>query len=1039
VIGFVHMFAKHRVAANLLMVIMIIAGAIGVDRLRTQFFPTFELDIITVSVAWPGATAEDVQEGLTIPIENAIEELAVIDSIDATSQFGSASFRIELIEGTNLSQALDDISQRIDQNLTLPEGAEDPMVSSLTRYEDISNLLITGPLTPFELQKLALQAEQELLARGIRKVDFRGLPTREMQIETTAETLASLGLTLDTLADRILTQARDLPAGTAGRDDGERQLRSLEQGRSQTDIANTLIALDGSPIGTRLGDIAIVRDRVDPKAPYLTYQGQPAVEIIPQRTENDSTLAMAEITNEWIAETQPLLPSGTQLIVLDERWQYLNDRINLLLENGLTGLLFVVIILYLFLNQRVAFWVTLGIPVSFLATLAILWMIGGTINMISLFGMIMALGVIVDDAIVVAEDTLSLYQSGQTPLNAALHGSERMLAPVVSSSLTTIAAFSPLLIVGGIIGSILKDIPIIVICVIVASLIECFLILPGHLQQSLNRGHRHDEGKIRQALDRGFINFRDNVFKPFVGIILKAPALTLVTALTLFILSIGLISGGRVKFTFFPSIDGTTLWAGAQFTTGTTPQEVDQFLNHLEDTAQAVNEKFGGTVIRHTLQQHRQLSAPGVRGGTGDHYGTLKVILTGELEGPPNDKIIDAWRAKIQLPGGIEKFSIRQAQGGPPSKPIEIKLTGGNAETLKAASLEIQDALRRYPGVSNIDDDLPFGAEQLVVKLTPQGRQLNLSSQQLARQLRGAFEGRTLQTFYEDGIEVDVLLSLSETERDRLATLDQLPIVTPSGTIVPLPVVASFEARRGLDELRRTDGQMSIVVSADVNNLTANAAEILTDVRASALPEITAKYGLKSNIQGRAQDREETFADMKVGVLVALTMIYIILAWVFSSYSWPFAVLIAIPLGLTGAIGGHWLMGLDLTVLSLFGFFGLSGIVINDSIVLVDTYRRLIQAGEDHMDAIVKASCLRFRAVLVTSLTTIAGLTPILFETSPQAQFLIPMATTIVFGLAYGTVLVLMIVPSVLSLIERNRNRTNSAHSEYTVAEEPTH
>jgi multidrug efflux pump subunit AcrB len=1033
------MFAKHRVAANLLMVIMIIAGAIGVDRLRTQFFPTFELDIITVSVAWPGATAEDVQEGLTIPIENAIEELAVIDSIDATSQFGSASFRIELIEGTNLSQALDDISQRIDQNLTLPEGAEDPMVSSLTRYEDISNLLITGPLTPFELQKLALQAEQELLARGIRKVDFRGLPTREMQIETTAETLASLGLTLDTLADRILTQARDLPAGTAGRDDGERQLRSLEQGRSQTDIANTLIALDGSPIGTRLGDIAIVRDRVDPKAPYLKYQGQPAVEIIPQRTENDSTLAMAEITNEWIAETQPLLPSGTQLIVLDERWQYLNDRINLLLENGLTGLLFVVIILYLFLNQRVAFWVTLGIPVSFLATLAILWMIGGTINMISLFGMIMALGVIVDDAIVVAEDTLSLYQSGQTPLNAALHGSERMLAPVVSSSLTTIAAFSPLLIVGGIIGSILKDIPIIVICVIVASLIECFLILPGHLQQSLNRGHRHDEGKIRQALDRGFINFRDNVFKPFVGIILKAPALTLVTALTLFILSIGLISGGRVKFTFFPSIDGTTLWAGAQFTTGTTPQEVDQFLNHLEDTAQAVNEEFGGTVIRHTLQQHRQLSAPGVRGGTGDHYGTLKVILTGELEGPPNDKIIDAWRAKIQLPGGIEKFSIRQAQGGPPSKPIEIKLTGGNAETLKAASLEIQDALRRYPGVSNIDDDLPFGAEQLVVKLTPQGRQLNLSSQQLARQLRGAFEGRTLQTFYEDGIEVDVLLSLSETERDRLATLDQLPIVTPSGTIVPLPVVASFEARRGLDELRRTDGQMSIVVSADVNNLTANAAEILTDVRASALPEITAKYGLKSNIQGRAQDREETFADMKVGVLVALTMIYIILAWVFSSYSWPFAVLIAIPLGLTGAIGGHWLMGLDLTVLSLFGFFGLSGIVINDSIVLVDTYRRLIQAGEDHMDAIVKASCLRFRAVLVTSLTTIAGLTPILFETSPQAQFLIPMATTIVFGLAYGTVLVLMIVPSVLSLIERNRNRTNSAHSEYTVAEEPTH
>ena len=271
-IRFVHMFAKHRVAANLLMVIMIIAGAIGVDRLRTQFFPTFELDVITVAVPWSGATAEDVQEGLTIPIENAIEELAFIESIDATSQFGSASFRIELVEGTNLPQALDDISQRIDQNLALPEGAEDPMVSSLTRYEDITNLLITGPLTPFELQKLALQAEQELLARGIRKVDFRGLPTREMQIETTAETLASLGLTLNTLADRILTQARDLPAGTAGRDDGERQLRSLEQGRTQTDISNTLIALNGKRIGTRLGDIATVRDRVDPKLPTSPFE-----------------------------------------------------------------------------------------------------------------------------------------------------------------------------------------------------------------------------------------------------------------------------------------------------------------------------------------------------------------------------------------------------------------------------------------------------------------------------------------------------------------------------------------------------------------------------------------------------------------------------------------------------------------------------------------------------------------------------------------------------------------------------------------------
>ncbi|MDC1466611.1 efflux RND transporter permease subunit, partial [Litorivicinus sp.] len=460
-ISIVNLFTRHRVAANLLMILMILAGLLGVDRLKTQFFPSFELDIITVSVAWPGATAEDVQEGLTIPIENAIRELSVKDSIDATSQFGLASFRIALIDGANLIKALDDVNQSITKNLALPAGAEAPVISSITRYESISSILITGPLTQFELQKLALKAEKELLSRGIRKVDFRGLPSREIQIEIDAETLASLELTFDDLANSILNQARDFPAGTVGRQDGERQLRSLEQGRTQSQIANTLIQLDGSPVGSRLADITSVRDQINPKAPFLTHQGQPAVEIIPQRTEADSTLAMAEITNQWLAKARLDLPKDTQLIVIDERWQYLNDRINLLLKNGLTGLIFVVIILYLFLNQRVAFWVTLGIPVSFLATFAILWMIGGSVNMISLFGMIMALGIIVDDAIVVAEDTLSQYQSGQTPINAALSGSERMLAPVVSSSLTTIAAFSPLLIVGGVIGSILKDIPII--------------------------------------------------------------------------------------------------------------------------------------------------------------------------------------------------------------------------------------------------------------------------------------------------------------------------------------------------------------------------------------------------------------------------------------------------------------------------------------------------------------------------------------------------------------------------------------------------
>jgi multidrug efflux pump subunit AcrB len=1035
--GLVRTFASHRVAANLLMALMIIAGVLGVDRLRTQFFPSFEIEVITVQTSWPGATAEDVQEGLTIPIENAVSELSAIESTQGVSQFGISTFRLELSEDADVSQTLDDVAQAITRNVTLPEGAEVPSVSIITRYEDIASLLLTGPFTPIELQQLAYQAEQELLSRGVKKVDFRGLPTREIQIETSAQTLSQLGVSLDTLADAILTQSRDLPAGTVGRSDGERQIRSLEQSRSATDLGSTRLTFADNPLGVQISEIATIHDRANPKAPYLSFRGQPAVELIPQRTELDDTLTMAKITTAWVEDARKTLPVDAELLVLDERWQYLNDRIQLLLENGLTGLIFVVIILYLFLNQRVAFWVTLGIPVSFLATLGILWMIGGTINMISLFGMIMALGVIVDDAIVVGEDTLTLYQSGQSPLDASLNGSARMLAPVMSSSLTTIAAFSPLLMVGGVIGSILRDIPIIVICVIIASLIECFLVLPGHLNQSLARGPR-EEGRIRQALDRGFNSFRDDFYQPIVKAVLRAPGLVLLTGLMMFVLSVGLITGGRIKFTFFPSIDGTTLWAAAQFTPGTQQADVDAFLASLEQSLATTEAQFEAPFARYAVRQHRQLTGPGIQTIRGDHVGTLKVMLVGDVDGPTNNVVIDAWRANIQLPAGIEKFSIRQTTGGPPSKPIEVKLTGQSITRLKEASVALQADLKRYAGVSNVDDDLPFGAEQLIVTLTPEGRQMGLTSQGLARQIRSAFEGRVLQTFFDQGIEVEVSLALTEAERDRLSTLDSLPIITPQGGVVPLPVVAEFSARRGLDELRRSNGEMSIVVSADLNNTIANASEILASMNASVLPDLERRFDVDAAFQGRAKDQDETFADMRTGVVIAFVLIYIILAWVFGSYTWPFAVLITIPLGLTGAIGGHWLMGLDLTVLSLFGFFGLSGIVINDSIVLASTYRRYLDQGQNHAEAIVNASRMRLRAVLVTSLTTIGGLTPILFETSPQAQFLIPMATTIVFGLAYGTVLVLLIVPSALSLIERLGGRTGSMRSPESVAPPPT-
>ncbi len=1018
-------FAHHKVAAHLLMMIMILSGVFALDRLNIQFFPTFALDRVSVRVIWSGASAEDIERGITIPLEQSLKSVDNVKNLTSTSAQNVSSIQLEFNEGTDMILAIDRVKQKVDEFRNLPKDAEKPQVETLIRYEGIAKILVSGVSDLTELRTLSNQFELELLDLGIDKVDINGLPDEQVTIEIPIEQLHYLELTLDEISHRINTFSQDLPAGTLGGQHNTKELRSLNQARSEMDFAHIPI-LSTNTNFIRLGDIADIKRQPETEGVLRFKDGFAVAELALQRTERGDALQAANILQDWLVDKRATLPPNITLEVFDARWQMIHDRIYLLLKNGGGGLLLVVLILYLFLNARVAFWVALGIPISFMATLAILYAVGGTINMISLFGLIMALGIIVDDAIVVGEDALAHYQSGEDPLLAAEGGATRMFLPVVASSLTTIAAFLPLMMIGGIMGNILFDIPLIVICVIFASLVESFFVLPAHLRNAFSHIKRNDshtainkKRTVREFLDQSFDSFRQNKFRVFIGWALNHRSIVVALVLSSLISTIGLLAGGRINFSFFPSPEAQIIYANVSFISGTSRKQTNAYLKQMEEKLIETEQELGGDLVEIAIT----ISGSSFSGGTsrkkGDQLGAIFVqLLESDHRSVRNPQFIELWKSKLDKVAGIDNITIVSRKTGPQGSDIAIRLNGSDNEQLKQAATELSQTLRGIEGVYGVDDDMPYGKEQLIYTLRPRGEVLGLTVMDIGQQLRTAFDGNLVQIFQEGSDEVEVRVQLPKEERDQINTLERINIRTPNGEFVPLSSVAKWTVRHGFEVLRHAQGKLALEVSGEVNSSVNNVNKIMASLEEKVLPELKQKYWVNYSFEGRAADQEETMMDMKWGGILGLTLIYIVLTWVFSSYGWPLVVMAIIPFGLVGALWGHWIQGIDLTLLSIFGFFGLSGIVVNDSIILVSFYKRLRDKGMRVNDALIEASVQRLRAVLLTSLTTIAGLTPLLFETSLQAQFLIPMAVSIAFGLAFATVLVLIIIPVFLSIHE---------------------
>ena len=1010
--------AGHKVAANVLMLLALVLGVIGLTRMNVQFFPTFELDVISVRVVWSGAAAEDVETGITIPLEERLKTVDGLKRMSSTSAQGVASITLELDEGTDALLALDQVRQRVDEFRNLPRDAETPEVSRVSRYEPIARLLVRGSSVE-ELRPWVRRFEQELLAAGIDRVSITGLPEERIAIEIPSAALETLGLSLVEVGDRVGQLARDIPAGIAGEVDGAREIRGLEQRRSADAFAPLAVVSDERGI-VRLDEIATISREARANQLALFERGDSVVELQLQRSENGHSLKAARVLERWLESTRPTLPPSITLEVFDAQWQLISERIELLVKNGLSGLLLVVAVLYFFLPARVALWVMIGIPTAFLATLGLMFFFGGTINMMSLFALIMALGIIVDDAIVVSEDADTHRHMGEGPSQAAIGGARRMLGPVLASSLTTVAAFLPLMMVGGVIGNILGDIPFVMMAVIAASLLECFLVLPAHLRGALAGPAALQHSALRARLDAAFSGFRDGLFRRMVERALAWRGTTVAIACALMVLAIGLIAGGRIGFVFFPTPEGRVIYANATFVAGTPRARTEAFLAELERALFAAEAELGGGLVQTAVARLGGTISSG--SGASARGGQLAGIMV-ELTPPDqrevrNERFLAVWREKLPAVAGIELLTFTARQSGPPGRDINIRLSGDDADALKAAALELAETLTSIPGVSEPEDDMPYGREQLVYRLTPAGEALGLTTETLGRQLRAAFDGALAQLVQVGRDELEVRVMLPRDERSRLDVFERITVSLPDGRFVPLATVASWESRRGFEALRHAQGRLAVEVSAAVASDVTNANAVQARLEADTLPQLAEKYGFEFSFEGRSADQRETMEDMRAGLVLGLALIYLILVWSFSSWSWPLVVMSAIPLGLAGAIFGHWILDIDLTILSMFGLFGLAGIVVNNSIILVTLFKELQHKGADLHEALVGATCGRLRAVLLTSLTTIGGLTPLLFEHSLQAQFLIPMATSIAFGLGFSALLVLFFVPALLSLLE---------------------
>ncbi len=1024
-------FARNHVAANLLMIATLAAGIYSMFfRIPLEIFPAFELDVVTVTASYPGATPNEVEEGVILHIEESLANLADIKHITSVAFEGRASVSVEIKKGFDIDKSLNEIKSRVDAISNFPENVERPIVSTATRVRENISLVVSGELSERELHEYTTLIRNEVSQLpGISQTSIAGLRPYEISIDVSEQVLQRYGLTLADISQAIKASSRDIPAGTLKTNAGEIRVRTLGKSYNKKDFSK--ISLIKNPDGTqvRLGDIASINDAFSEVPLYAMFDGKQSGIIEIYRVGNQSAIKISKTIKKYINDRNDTLPSNVTLSYWKDNAKIVKARLQTLTTSAFQGMILIFLLLALFLRPAVAIWVSVGIPISFMGAMSILPNLGVTLNLISLFAFIVVLGIVVDDAIVTGENIYSHIKKGVEPQKAAILGTQEISVPVTFGILTTVAAFVPLLMIAGIRGQIFAQIPKVIIPVLLFSLIESKFILPAHMSHIKLRDN--DDGsvglltRLQQSIARGLELFIEKIYQPFLGFVIKARYFSLTFFISVLALSILLISTGRIHFIFFPRVQSEFARVNIVMPEGTPQNITIKHVEHIQQQLKILQDKYrepsGESVIQHVLT---------TIGSTGGSQKSLALgashLARVQFETiPPENRtstvtssqLIKEWRKLIGPIPGIKNLSFL-AEIGHAGQPLAIQLKGDNFKELEAVAVFVKEKLASYDGVFDITDSLEGGKDEVQMRIRPDAELLGLSLTDIGQQVRNAIYGSEAQNIQRGRESVKVIVRLPKNERHSLSDLSKLRIHTQNGSEIPLFEAVDITIGQGYTQIERYDRKRVLNITADINKKKVNASQVMKEIK-EWMPDILKLHpSVSYTEEGEQGEQAEAFRSLMAGLGFALLSIYALLAIPFRSYTQPLIVMAVIPFSIIGALAGHAILGMSLSISSLLGLLALTGVVVNDSLVLVDYINRKRREGIEISHAVLIAGGARFRPILLTSLTTFVGLLPLIFEKSTQAQFLIPMAVSLGFGILFATFICLLLVPISYLILE---------------------
>jgi multidrug efflux pump subunit AcrB len=1003
----------NRVTPNLLMIVLILGGLYMSTKIKREVFPEFELNTVSVSVAYPGSSPEEVEQGIVLAVEEAIRGIDGIKEVNATASEGSASVIAELRDEADSQKVYQDIQQEVDRITTFPVDAEDPVISLDARKRQVLKLNLFGDVSERSLREVVEQVRDRLLqTKGITQVDVSGGRDYEIEVAVPIENLRIYNLTLAGIAKIIDDASLELPGGKLETAAGEVLLRVKNRRSWASEFAGIPIITTANGSIVHLEDIAEVRESFEDATRFATFNRQPSMQLLVYRVGDQTPIGVSETTYRAMEEIEVDLPPAVDWAISGDRSEIYKQRLELLLKNAFIGLILVLVLLGIFLELKLAFWVTMGIPISFLGGLLFLPFFDVSINMISMFAFIIALGIVVDDAIIAGENIYEYRQRGLNRIDAAIQGAKDVATPIAFSILTNVVAFFPLALVPGVMGKVWRVIPVVVIIVFLISWLESLLILPSHLAHSRKSGGNRVTrflGGLQQAFGRKVLHFIHNIYGPLLEKIISFRYLTVALLIAVLIATIGYVQSGRIRMILSPRVESDQTVATATLPYGSPKSAMERVRDQLIDSLEKVAESNGKEQLLESVYSL-------INGNVVEINGYLMPPAVRPLS---TDAVTTLWRETTGPIIGLQSLRYESDRGGPGSgASVSVELSHRSINILDQASAVLASRLEDFASVEDVDDGYTPGKVQFNFKVNKWGESLGLTTIEVGRQLRNAYQGAVALRQQRGNNEVTVRVRLPEQQRTSEFNIESLLITTPAGVFVPLQEVATVERGRAYTSITRRDGRRTVTVSADVAPI-GDSPIIFDALNKTVLPELAATFsGLSYGYTGREADRKESVSSLLFGFLFALGGIYFLLAIPFRSYLQPIVVMIAIPFGIIGAVFGHMLMGYNLSLMSMMGMVALSGVVVNDSLVLVDYANKLQRQGTAPSQAIQNAGVRRFRPILLTTLTTFGGLAPMIFETSRQARFMIPMALSLGFGIVFATVITLALVPCLYLIIE---------------------